>query len=440
MDFSLIIPCYNEAENVRAFLSAALSCFGQEDLSCELIFVDDGSTDGTSQAIHEAISSWRKSGFGDSALGSPSRCAGPAHLGGETMPSGAVRARISFRVVEFARNFGKEAAMFAGLEQSSGDYVGFIDADLQQDPTVSLKMLRILQAQPDYDCVAAVQEQRHESLPMRACKHVFYRAFNRMCNLDVVEGASDFRVFSRPVAEALLSMREQFRFSKGLFSWIGFKTKVITYQVHDRYKGQSKWTLRSLASYAWNGIVAFSTWPLRAVMVLGVLLALVTFGLFAFDIACKLLFNDDLPANQVLLYVVLLLGGIQMFVLGVFGEYLARAYIESKHRPLYVARRMYAYEAAPRVAEDAAAARGEQVRAMAPLSCCGDSWELNAEEEPAAACASVPFVPPASPAVSWGADAYGAQNTSAGRKVLERTFGFSAPDGARCLAHEAGVR
>ena len=329
--------------------------------------------------------------------------------------------------------------MFAGLEQSSGDYVGFIDADLQQDPAVSLKMLRILQTQPDYDCVAAVQEQRRESLPMRACKHVFYRAFNRMCNLDVVEGASDFRVFSRPVAEALLSMREQFRFSKGLFSWIGFKTKVITYQVHDRYKGQSKWTLLSLASYAWNGVVAFSTWPLRAVMVLGVLLALVAFGLFAFDIACKLLFNDDLPANQVLLYVVLLLGGIQMFVLGVFGEYLARAYIESKHRPLYVARRMYAYEAAP-CGEDAAAACGEQARATVPLNCCGDSWELNAEEEPAAACASAPFASPTSLAAPWGAGVCGVQSAPAGRGVLERTFGFSAPDGTRCLAHEAGVR
>ena len=380
-DFSLIVPCYNEAENLRVFIPTAIARLESIDASCELVFVDDGSTDGTARVIREQIAAYEKrvpaaaredagadvalvarredadegvsSDGGAPAPVSPGVSASASAGASDSIAAGSpdpaapaaceplARRRIAFRVVEFSRNFGKEAAMFAGLEQATGAALGFIDADMQQDPDVALDMYRLLREDPAIDCVAAVQEHRRESLPLRAFKRVFYRMFRDMSNLEIVEGASDFRVFTRQVADALLSMREHFRFSKGMFSWVGFKTRVITYRVHDRYAGKSKWSMGSLFSYAWNGVVAFSTWPLRAVMILGVVLALAALALFAVDAFDTVAFHDGVSMNRVLVYVVLLMSGIQMAVLGLFGEYLARAYIESKHRPLYVVRRAY---------------------------------------------------------------------------------------------------
>ena len=292
MDFSLIVPCFNEEENLRVFIPTAISYFEALDAMCELVFVDDGSSDATYQVIQDQIEAYEKRT--ESARKEDGR-------------------RLAFQVVGFSRNFGKEAAMYAGLERATGDVLGFIDADMQQDPAVAV----------------------------RAFKRVFYRMFRDMSDLDVVEGASDFRVFTRQVAAALLSMREHFRFSKGMFSWVGFNTRVITYQVHDRYAGESKWTMRSLLGYAWTGVVAFSTWPLRAAMVLGVILALLALVLFGIDVFDNVVLHDGVSTERILVYVVLLMSGIQMVVLGVFGEYLARAYIESKHRPLYIVRRSY---------------------------------------------------------------------------------------------------
>lgn len=316
MDFSLIIPCYNEEENLPVLFPALIACLDPTGLSCELVFVNDGSSDGTSTVLRKEVESYARR---------------PDASG-----------RIAVRVIEFSRNFGKEAAMFAGLEHATGDILGFIDADMQQNPEVALKMLRMLQDDPELDCVAAVQDRRRESLPLRICKRLFYRMFRDMSNLDVVEGASDFRVFRRSVANALLSMRESFRFSKGMFSWVGFNTRAITYQVHERYAGKSKWSLCRLLGYAWNGIVAFSTWPLRAVMILGVVLAFASIVLLLLDVLDNAFFRDGLSVGRIMVYLVLLVTGVQMAVLGVFGEYLARAYIESKHRPLYISRREYA--------------------------------------------------------------------------------------------------
>ncbi|MEE0846165.1 MAG: glycosyltransferase family 2 protein [Eggerthellaceae bacterium] len=333
MDFSLIIPCYNEEANLPVLFPTLISCFGPTGLSCELVFVNDGSSDGTSAVLRKEVESYARR---------------PDASG-----------RIAIRVIEFSRNFGKEAAMFAGLEHATGDILGFIDADMQQDPEVALKMLRMLQDDPELDCVAAVQDRRRESLPLRICKRLFYRMFRDMSNLDVVEGASDFRVFRRSVANALLSMRESFRFSKGMFSWVGFNTRAITYQVHERYAGKSKWSLCRLLGYAWNGIVAFSTWPLRAVMILGVVLAAASIALFLFDALDNAFFRDGLSVGRIMIYLVLLVTGVQMAVLGVFGEYLARAYIESKHRPLYISRREYAV---PICSEPMGAVRGRSER------------------------------------------------------------------------------
>lgn len=329
MDFTLIIPCYNEAGNLPTFFAAATACLDAADCDYELVFVDDGSTDGTTGVLDRAVSDYRNRGGG----------------------------RATVRVIEFSRNFGKEAGMFAGLEHATGDVIGFIDADMQQDPSVALQMYRCLQENPDYDCVAAVQRKRRESLPLRACKRVFYRAFNDVCKTHLIEDVSDFRVFRRPVAEALLSMREHYRFSKGLFAWVGFRTYVITYEVHERLSGSSKWKVRDLFSYAWNGVLAFSTWPLKLIMYCGLILAVVSLALLGLDLYDKVAYNNDLSTSQLLVYLVLLMSGIQMVVMGVFGEYMARAYIETKKRPLYIARseRVYAADApAPAFAADAA--------------------------------------------------------------------------------------
>lgn len=317
MNFSLIIPCFNEALNLPTFFAAATACLDAEHMDYELVFVDDGSSDDSVAVLRKEVQEYRLSNTG----------------------------RASVVVVELSRNFGKEAALHAGLEHATGACVGFIDADMQQDPEVALKMLHFLDENPDIDCVAAVQESRKESLPLRACKKMFYKVFNGMSDTRIIADVSDFRVFRRPVAEALISMREQFRFSKGLFAWIGFKTHVMPYQVHQRLSGSSKWTLRKLVSYGWNGVLAFSTWPLKIIMYAGVVLALVSLVFFGLDVVEKMLYNNNVSSTLMLVYVVLLMGGLQMVVLGIFGEYMARAYIEAKNRPIYLARSTFVSEA-----------------------------------------------------------------------------------------------
>lgn len=310
MELSLIIPYFNEEQNLPSFLRAATTALDDLNIDYELLFFDDGSTDKSTKALMEATEAYSTSASG----------------------------RSTIRIVELSRNFGKEAALLAGLERARGDYVGFIDSDMQQDPCVACEMYEYLRDNPDIDCVAAVPKQRKESLPLRLCKKAFYRGFNAMGETHILTDVSDFRVFRRNVAEALVSMQEQFRFSKGLFAWIGFRTHVIPYEVRARYSGTSRWTLRKLISYGWNGVLAFSTWPLKLVMYAGIILALISLVFFGLDLFEKAVYNIDIPLSQILIYVVLLMGGIQMFVLGLFGEYMARAYIETKRRPVYLVR------------------------------------------------------------------------------------------------------
>lgn len=345
MDFSLIVPCYNEAQNIRTFFAAATECLDAVDMAYELVFVDDGSSDGTMAVVRAEIDAYRR-----------------------MRPFG----RGSFTVVRLSRNFGKEPALYAGLERADGAYVGFIDADMQQDPAVALKMMRFLRDHDEFDCVVAVQDKRRESLPMRMFKGMFYRLFNSMSELRIVANASDFRVFRKPVADALVSLREQFRFSKGLFSWVGFDTYVMPYEVHERLAGTSRWTVRKLFSYAWNGVLAFSTWPLKAIMWIGMILALVSLVLLGMDVYQNTVSTDPLSMSQMLMDVVLLLGGVQMFVLGVIGEYVARAYVEAKRRPVYVAREEFVSRAMPVAGElgsgSTSSADGAGARAGADLT------------------------------------------------------------------------
>ncbi len=310
MYFSLITPCYNEASNLPAFFNAATSCFDKADIDYEIVFVNDGSTDGTMQVLKSLVEDYRGKG-----------------------------GQATVVLVELSRNFGKEAALYAGLEKASGDFVGFIDADMQQDPEISLEMLTFLKDHEEYDSVAAVQENRKESAPMRLFKRMFYSIFNHMGEMQIVANSSDFGVFSRQVAEALLSVGERYRFSKGLFAWVGFRTYTLTYSANPRLSGKSKWTFRKLFSYGWNGVLAFSTWPLRVIMYGGLIVAVLTLVFFGIDFYHQMVHRSTIPGYQMVLYVVLLVSGVQMFVLGIFGEYMARAYIESKQRPIYIERR-----------------------------------------------------------------------------------------------------
>ena len=313
------------------FFWSACRCLEKTNYNCEIIFVDDGSSDGTFDVIRQQIANYRSNKEESEASGN-----------------------ISFRVIELSRHFGKESALYAGLEKSTGQYVCFIDADMQQDPETAVLMLDLLIREPEYDCIAAVPEKRKDPFPIRILKGGFYKVFNQLSDIKLLEDVSDFRVFTRQVADTLLSMHESYRFSKGLFSWIGFKTKVISYTVHDRHSGKSKWSVRKLFSYSWNGVLAFSTVPVKIIMVLGVVLAFCSLCLFAYYAYQKIAFNDDVSATMILINVVLLLSGVQMLILGVLGEYMARGYIESKRRPIYIERNEYCSNAQAGSSKDAA--------------------------------------------------------------------------------------
>jgi glycosyltransferase involved in cell wall biosynthesis len=311
MDFSLIVPCYNEEGNIEAFLREATRVFDAQEFSYEIVMVDDGSSDKTMQVLHSLRDGWLK----------------------ET--------RAEVQVISFSRNFGKEAAMYAGLEAARGDCMGFIDADLQQHPETSLEMYRHLLEDPDCDCVAAIQRQRKEGAILKFFKGCFYRVFNMMSETDLVANASDFRVFRRMVAEALLSMKESYRFSKGLFSWVGFHLYTIEYEPDARLTGSSSWSFKKLMSYGLGGILSFSTMPLRIVFFLGIIASLAAIVYLIVVLIETLVVGDAPSGYPTLVCLMLLFGGIILLALGIFGDYLGRIYVEGKNRPVYIARESF---------------------------------------------------------------------------------------------------
>lgn len=302
-NLSFVIPCYNEVGNVEAIFSAIHSVFDPEGITLEIVMVNDGSKDGTREKLRELFK---------------------AH------PDG------SLKVVDFSRNFGKEAAIFAGLSHATGERVCIIDADLQQRPEVALSMYRILDEKPEYDCVAAYQDQRKEGKVLSFFKNCFYRLINRMCDIDFIQGASDFRMFRRNMADAILSVKEYHRFSKGIFSWVGFETFFMPYEVQERASGTSKWNFFKLFAYAIDGIIGYSTVPLRISTVLGVLLSIFAVVYMIVLVIKTLILGIDVPGYVTTLGFVLLLGGIQLLILGILGEYMARVYIQGKDRPIYI--------------------------------------------------------------------------------------------------------
>lgn len=311
MKLSLIIPCYNEEGNVRAFYDAAVAAFAPEGMSYELIFVDDGSRDGTMKELEKLY-----------ALD-------PARV----------------RVISFSRNFGKESAIYAGLSAARGALAALIDADLQQRAEVVCQMLHILDEDPDCDCVVAYQDARREGRVMTALKSAFYRVIDRLSDVPFHENASDFRCFRRPVIDAIVSMGEYQRFSKGIFAWVGFHTTYIPYAVQPRLSGESKWTLGKLFRYAFEGILSFSTAPLRLVTALGCVSALAAFVYLIVVIVQKLTTGIDVAGYATIVVLLLFLGGLQLMGLGIIGEYIGRVYMESKKRPIYLTRRTLGLEA-----------------------------------------------------------------------------------------------
>jgi len=303
---SVVVPCYNEEGNVSRLYDETLMVMRERGISFEVIFVDDGSTDGTMRQL-EAI-------------------AGRAHSG--------------VRVVELSRNFGKEAGIYAGLRNASGEYTVIMDGDMQQSPEVVLQMYDWLESHPEDDCVAAVQEKRREGAVISFFKRCFYSVINRAASVEFVAGASDFRMMRRNVVDAVLEVSDYYRFSKGIFSFVGFKTHYMPYEARPRGSGKTKWSFFGLIRYAIDGILGFSTAPLRITTWVGLVLSVLSFLYLVVVVVKKLIYGDPVQGYPTIVSLILLLGGLQLLALGVIGEYLGRTYMEVKHRPVYFQRRV----------------------------------------------------------------------------------------------------
>lgn len=298
---SLVVPCYNEEANVRRFYEAVVQAFDGCIEHYELVFVNDGSRDNT----------WN-----------------------ELKALHAADKRV--KIMNFSRNFGKEAAMFAGLHKAKGEYVTIIDADLQQRPELAVKMVEFLENNPDFDSVAMFQEDRNESKVLSFFKKTFYRLINAMCEIDFRSGASDFRTFRRYVVNAVLEMKEYFRFSKGIFSWVGFNTHFMPYTAEERKAGQTSWSFRKLFKYAVEGITAFTTVPLKISAYIGGFCSAFSLIYMLVVLAQKLFFGINIPGYATTIVLILLIGGIQLLALGVMGQYISKIYIEGKKRPIFI--------------------------------------------------------------------------------------------------------
>lgn len=300
---SLVVPCYNEEQNVLAFYNTAKSVFSECDYSdkVEMIFINDGSRDNTFSELKKIYAN-----------------------------------DPSVKVINFSRNFGKEAAMYAGLEKSVGEYVTIIDADLQQRPEYVLKMVTFLEENSEFDSVAMYQKERNEGKILSFFKKSFYKIINAMCEIDFRSGASDFRTLRRSVVDAVLEMKEYFRFSKGIFSWVGFNTHFMPYVAEERRAGQTSWSFVKLLKYAIEGITAFTTFPLKISSFVGGFCSLLSLVYMLVVIIQKIFFGIAVPGYATLVVLLLFIGGIQLLVLGILGEYLAKVYIQGKNRPIYL--------------------------------------------------------------------------------------------------------
>lgn len=308
MKLSLVVPCYNEEDVVYDFYKETNKVFAGKVVSYEFVFVNDGSKDKTYEilkAIHKVSD--------------------------------------NVKVINFSRNFGKEAAMYAGLCNATGDYTCVIDADLQQRPEVVLEMLQILENESSVDCVAAYQESRKESKAVSLLKNGFYKLMNVISEVEFYPGASDFRLMRRKMVDEVVKLTEYHRFSKGLFSFVGFNTKYIPYEVQQRAAGESKWSVAKLFIYAVEGIVGYTTAPLKTATFVGIGFVAAAFLYLIIALIAGII-SGSLSSAVAIITLLLLIGGMQFIFIGVIGEYLARTYMQGKNRPIYITKEILTYE------------------------------------------------------------------------------------------------
>lgn len=299
---SVIVPCYNEEDSLPIFykeIDKVAASMKKSDF--EFLFVDDGSKDKTLEVMRELSKKDKR-----------------------------------VRYVSFSRNFGKEAGMYAGLENTTGDYVAIMDADLQDPPTLLPDMYKTIKEE-DYDCVATRRVNRKGEPPIRSFfARMFYKLINKISNADIVDGARDFRLMTRQMVDSIIDMREYNRFSKGIFGWVGFKTKWLEYKNVERVAGVTKWSFWKLFVYSIEGIIAFSTAPLVIASLFGMLFLVLAFALIVFIIVRTLMYGDPTSGWPSLACIIFFVSGIQLFCTGIMGQYLAKTYLETKNRPIYI--------------------------------------------------------------------------------------------------------
>ena len=298
---SIITPCYNEEATIHYFYEETKKYLDTMEVDYEIIFVNDGSKDKT---VEECLKVKEKDN--------------------------------NVKILNFSRNFGKEAAMYAGLNEAKGDLVVIMDTDLQDPPKLLPEMYNILQSK-EYDSVATYRVNRKGEPPIRSFfARMFYKMINKMIDVEIVDGARDYRMMKRPMVDAIISMNEYHRFSKGIFAWVGFNTKYLEYENVERVAGETKWSFWKLFKYAIDGIVGFTTLPLRLATFTGIAVSMFGFLYMLYIVVKALVFGDPVAGFPSLIVIITLLGGIQLLFLGIIGEYLAKTYMEIKKRPIYI--------------------------------------------------------------------------------------------------------
>jgi len=300
MKISIIIPSYNEEGNINELNKKLVNTL--KDYDYELIYINDGSTDKTLLNIKKVTEE---------------------------------NNRIKY--ISFSKNFGKDAAIYAGLKYSTGDYTCIIDSDLQQNPKYIISMINHLKNHDEIDQIAMVMKDRNkENALTKLLKKTFYKVINKLSDTKMVDGASDFRMFRKNVKKAILDLSEKNRFTKGMFSWVGFNTEYMYYNVEKRYSGKTKFNTKEQINYALTGITNFSIKPLSLATSLGLVISFLTVIYILITLLQVLIFGKEVPGYASLLIVTLFLGGIQLIFLGILGTYLGKNYIESKNRPIYI--------------------------------------------------------------------------------------------------------
>ena len=299
---SIIVPCYNEEESMPLFYEEICKVSEQfKKVDFEYIFVNDGSRDNTLKIARDLSKKDKR-----------------------------------VRYISFSRNFGKEAAILAGLEYSKGDYVAIMDADLQDPPKLLLEMYDGIKNE-GYDCVATRRVNRKGEPPIRSFfAKCYYKLINKISKTEIVDGARDFRLMTRQMVDSILSLKEYNRFSKGIFSWVGYETKWLEYKNVERVAGTTKWSFWKLFLYSLESIVAFSTVPLAIASIMGLIFFLVSFIMIIFIIAKTLVVGDPVAGWPSLVCIIFFVSGVQLFGIGVIGQYLSKLYLEVKGRPVYI--------------------------------------------------------------------------------------------------------